>query len=263
MPANAAAENVLGTMGTVCWMIQLLPQIWKSWREKSTEGLADYLVLLWSISAWFLGVYAIVQDLNVPLIVQPQVFGFLALVSWAQCQYYARKRSLKVCLALFAGLLLLQAGFEVGMVYAVRPSFRAGNLRATQFFGIMASVLLSLGLLPQYYEIYRYREVFGISISFMAIDLLGGVFSDLSLVFKSRFDVIAGVAYSLVVVLDGIVIILALILNPLARKRRRRREVELSSARGEIATAASQADEDTEVERDREKRPSEGERVID
>lgn len=34
----------------------------------------------------------------------------------------------------------------------------------------------------------------------MTIDLLGGVFSDLSLVFKPRFDVIAGVAYSLVVV---------------------------------------------------------------
>lgn len=34
----------------------------------------------------------------------------------------------------------------------------------------------------------------------MTIDLLGGVFSDLSLVFKPKFDVIAGVAYSLVVV---------------------------------------------------------------
>ena len=53
---------------------------------------------------------------------------------------------------------------------------------------------------PQYYEIYKYREVIGISIPFMVIDLLGGVFSDLSLVFKPKFDVIAGVAYSLVVV---------------------------------------------------------------
>ncbi|GJE88352.1 PQ-loop repeat-containing protein [Phanerochaete sordida] len=222
MPDNAVAENVLGTLGTVCWMVQLLPQVWKSWREKSTEGLSDYLVLLWSIAAWFLGVYAIVQDLNVPLIIQPQIFGFLTLLSWAQCQYYGRKRPLKVCVTLFATIMLCQAGFEVGMVYAVRPSFRAGNIRGTQFFGIMASVLLSLGLFPQYYEIYRYREVIGISIPFMMIDLLGGVFSALSLVFKPKFDVIAGVAYSLVVVLDGIVILLALILNPLARRRRQR-----------------------------------------
>ncbi|KIP03013.1 hypothetical protein PHLGIDRAFT_121965 [Phlebiopsis gigantea 11061_1 CR5-6] len=107
------------------------------------------------------------------------------------------------------------------MVYAIRPSFNAGNIRPTQFFGIMSSILLSLALFPQYYEIHRYHEVKGISIPFMAIDLMGGVFSDLSLVFKAKFDVIAGVAYSLVVVLDGIVILAAVILNPMTRKRRR------------------------------------------
>ncbi len=40
----------------------------------------------------------------------------------------------------------------------------------------------------------------GISLTFMAVDLLGGVFSILSLAFKSHFDVTAAVAYSLVVV---------------------------------------------------------------
>lgn len=40
--------------------------------------------LLWGISGAFLGVYVVVQDLNVPLIVQPQVLSFLSLVSWAQ-----------------------------------------------------------------------------------------------------------------------------------------------------------------------------------
>jgi PQ loop repeat len=53
---------------------------------------------------------------------------------------------------------------------------------------------------PQYYEIYKYRKVLGISIPFMAVDLLGGVFSDLSLVFKQHFDVVASTTYSLVVV---------------------------------------------------------------
>ena len=70
MPANPVAENVLGTMGklafvsnldireleagtdidsrllvagTICWTIQLVPQVWKSWRTKSTEGLSEYL----------------------------------------------------------------------------------------------------------------------------------------------------------------------------------------------------------------------------
>lgn len=53
---------------------------------------------------------------------------------------------------------------------------------------------------PQYYEIYLHGEVVGISILFIAIDCLGGVFSVLSLVFKEEFDVIAGVTYSLVIV---------------------------------------------------------------
>ena len=53
---------------------------------------------------------------------------------------------------------------------------------------------------PQYYEIYKFGEVKGISMFFMAVDILGGVFSLLSLVFKEDFDVLAGVAYSLVVV---------------------------------------------------------------
>ena len=34
----------------------------------------------------------------------------------------------------------------------------------------------------------------------MFVDMMGGVFSVLSLVFKTEFDVIAGVTYSLVVV---------------------------------------------------------------
>src|SRR6267142_125416 len=53
---------------------------------------------------------------------------------------------------------------------------------------------------PQYYEIHKYRAVLGISLTFMAIDLLGGIFSLLSLVFKRQFDVLAAVAYSLFVV---------------------------------------------------------------
>lgn len=53
---------------------------------------------------------------------------------------------------------------------------------------------------PQYYEVYRRHEVVGISILFMVIDCLGGVFSTLSLAFAEKFDVIAGVTYSMVVV---------------------------------------------------------------
>lgn len=62
MPTNSVAENVFGTLGesfvsfqifisidvyslgTICWSGQILPQIWKSYREKSTEGLSHWLM---------------------------------------------------------------------------------------------------------------------------------------------------------------------------------------------------------------------------
>lgn len=78
----------------------------------------------------------------------------------------------------------------------------------------------------------------------MTIDMLGGVCNDLSLAFKSQFNVIGGVSYSLVAVrsamhrnccylclacltgahqvMDAGVVLLALILNPVAARRRRR-----------------------------------------
>ncbi len=155
------------------------------------------------------------------------------------------------------------------MVFAVRPSYEHGNHRGVDFFGVFASVMLTAGLLPQFYEIYKYKEVIGISKLFMLVDLLGGttpsnshipkidtvlgVFSLLSLVFRDTFDVLAGVAYSLVVVssprdayffpthvsqvLDGLVIILAMILNPLARRRRRRAASEEEALETPTATS--------------------------
>lgn len=95
--------------------------------------------------------------------------------------------------------MLLVGGLEASMVFAIRPSYNNGNIRGVQFFGIFSSILLSAALLPQYHEIFKRKEVVGISIAFMLIDILGGIFSDLSLMFKEEFDIIAGVAYSLVV----------------------------------------------------------------
>jgi len=84
------AANVLGTIGTVCWCVQLAPQIWRNYRTKSTEGLPASMMLIWSVSGVPFGVYAVAQQFNVPLIVQPQCFCVLCGVSWAQCLVYGR-----------------------------------------------------------------------------------------------------------------------------------------------------------------------------
>ncbi|KAL8778857.1 MAG: hypothetical protein Q9213_007211 [Squamulea squamosa] len=55
------SANVLGTIGTVFWCIQLIPQIWYNWRQKKTDGLPGLMMFLWAVSAVPFGVYAIVQ----------------------------------------------------------------------------------------------------------------------------------------------------------------------------------------------------------
>ncbi|KAG8958273.1 hypothetical protein FRC03_009287 [Tulasnella sp. 419] len=224
MPVNEVAENVLGTIGTILWTIQLIPQVWKSWREKSTEGLSGLLMLIWSISAVFLGIYVIAEDVNIPLIIQPQLFGALAAVSWVQCLYYGEKRSFKICLLILFVYLAAFGGFEAGMTFVVRHALESGNKRVGQFFGIFSAVLISVGLIPQYIEIWKRKEVIGISMLFMLIDMSGGVFSVLSLVFRERFDVIAAITYIAVIVLDGVIVLAAIILNPRARRRREREQ---------------------------------------
>ncbi|KIK60897.1 hypothetical protein GYMLUDRAFT_43475 [Collybiopsis luxurians FD-317 M1] len=240
--SNSVAENVFGTAGTIFWTIQLIPQMWKSFRAKDTTGLSDWMILAWAVSGPLLGIYSVINDLSIPLNIQPQIFTALALCSWGQCQYYGRGRSLRstVLLSLLLGIIF--GGFELGMVYALRPSYDRGeesSNRGVEFFGIMSPVLLALSFIPQYYEIYRRKEVIGISIIFMAVDLLGGVFSDLSLAFKSgKFDAIAAVTYTLVIVMDSVIIIAACVLNPLARRRQLRsvapEVIELGSSRGPV-----------------------------
>ncbi|WVQ71640.1 hypothetical protein IAR50_001180 [Cryptococcus sp. DSM 104548] len=221
MKQNKAAENALGTIGAIFWMIQIAPQIIKSHREKTTKGLSASLMFIWALASLFLGAYNVVQELSIPLQIQPQAFGALAAVSTCQCLHYERGYSKKKVWALFIGFCSIFAGFEAGSVYALRAGLGNGVEWPITMYGYIAAVLLAVALLPQYWEIYRFKEVIGISLMFMAVDILGGIFSFASLFFRTDLDVAAFVSYVLVVILDGIVVLLYFILNPIARRRRR------------------------------------------
>jgi len=56
--------------------------------------------------------------------------------------------------------------------------------------------MMCAALLPQYWQIYKHKEVIGISLLFVFIDMMGGVFNDLSLVFRAKFDRIAAATYT-------------------------------------------------------------------
>ncbi|OXG22212.1 integral membrane protein [Cryptococcus neoformans Tu401-1] len=238
MKENHAAENALGTIGAILWMVQILPQIIKSHREKTTKGLSASLMFIWALASLFLGAYIVAQKLSIPLQVQPQAFGVLAAVSWCQCLHYERGYSLKSVWAIFIGFCCIFAGFEAGSVYALWAGQRNGAEWPILMYGYISAVLLAVALLPQYWEIYKYREVIGISLLFMLVDILGGIFSFLSLFFRKDLDIAAFVSYALVVVLDSIVIILYFILNPIA-KRRRAREAEKQQTDSEAGTESA------------------------
>jgi hypothetical protein len=69
---------------------QLLPQIFINYRRHNTEGLQGSMMLLWASAGVPLGVYNIVEELNVALRVQAQILTLLSLVTWAQCLYYGK-----------------------------------------------------------------------------------------------------------------------------------------------------------------------------
>lgn len=77
---------------------------------------------LWGIAALPLGIYVIAQDLNVPLIVQPQLFGLLSLLSWGQCMYYGepQRRSRTWCALVLGGTLTIWGALEAAVVLALR-----------------------------------------------------------------------------------------------------------------------------------------------
>lgn len=123
------------------------------------------------MAAMFLGVYNILQNINVSLIVQPQSFGFFGSFCWVQCLYYGdgpepelggdyyidpkRKRrlpmSFKKTAIIFVAYLMFMAAFQAGSVFILRAAATGDppepNQGGVLFFGITAAVLISLGLL--------------------------------------------------------------------------------------------------------------------
>ncbi|CAF3602816.1 unnamed protein product [Adineta steineri] len=193
MVVNGAVENALATIGAVLWCVQILPQIWKSWRAKSTTGLSPWLMFTWMISLWVLGIYNITQKLSIPLHIQPEL-----------------------CACCF-----LSCAIQVGCVYALRTGIKNGVTWPIKMFGIIATVLLGGALFPQIWEIIKRKEVVGLSIKFIIIDMLGGAFSFA----PPPLDAFAASSYLIVVGMELLILLLATILNPIAYYRRRDEKV--------------------------------------
>jgi uncharacterized protein with PQ loop repeat len=170
----------------------LVPQITKNYRRHGTDGLSAVMMLSWAIAAVPFGIYTIAQYLNIPLQLQPQLFLVLCLITWGQCMYYDRGWSLRKCIIVITALSLLSGGIEVGVIFGIRVTHL--TIRAdckvpinngvdwpAKIFGALGLVMIAVGLVPPYIDIYKERRVRGFSFIFLVIDMGGAFFSLLSL----------------------------------------------------------------------------------
>lgn len=200
---NEAAENVLGTLGTVCWCIQLVPQIIRNYRVKDCEGFPPLMMALWAASGVPFSIYFIGIDGSIPLRVQPQLFTFFCLVSWMQSLYYPPMKLPMKRLVIYVTLFtLVSIGLEVGLILWLRPVYRNGKTWPMLIIGIIASILLTIGLIPPYFELAKRRgRVVGINFMFLFMDSLGALLSMCS-VLVGNMDIMSMILYALVLVLE-------------------------------------------------------------
>ena len=208
MASQNAAATALATVGTVLWCIQLIPQIYHNWKKKDCTGLPPHMMFLWVISGIPFAIFFLILDTNIILQIQPHLFTFFCGVGFVQSCYYPPVSMSKVkIIAITLGIIAVDIASEVGFVLWLRPLHARGIEWPAMIFGIMASVLLAIGLLPPYFELAkRQGQVVGINFVFIALDSLGAYFSIAS-VCVGEMDILSIVLYAVIAVLElGIVI---------------------------------------------------------
>ncbi|KAL3480548.1 hypothetical protein BJX99DRAFT_18508 [Aspergillus californicus] len=159
------------------------------------------MMLLWAVAGVPLGVYNIVEELNVALRVQAQILTFLSSVTWAQCLYYGKKYSIAKCAGAVVFLLAILGGIETGLIFGLRVAKDRGHEWPMILMAVLSACLLAAGVLRHYWDIYIHRTVRGISFIFVGIDAAGDLFSLVSVVFESKIDALGMVIYGTELVL--------------------------------------------------------------
>ncbi|KAL8905111.1 MAG: hypothetical protein Q9171_006807 [Xanthocarpia ochracea] len=198
------SANVLGTIGTVFWCIQLIPQIWYNWKQKKTDGLPGLMMFTWAVSAVPFGVYAIVQEAEIQYPYSSPAPGLLSsgfdelgpgpdIQSVHTHPAHPGYRQL-----LTTSSAPGESGQHLHLPQGSGPYSRGVEWPMT-LVGIISAVLLAGGLIPPYFEIAkRNGRVVGINFIFLSIDWLGAFFSLMALVAQRTFDVLGGVQYIVV-----------------------------------------------------------------
>ncbi|KAL6945371.1 hypothetical protein ACO0QE_002823 [Hanseniaspora vineae] len=197
-------STIAATLGTVCWCVQLIPQIIFLYRKKDCTGFPPIFMFLWVICGIPFACYTLISHANIVIEIQPHLFMFFCSISYAQSLYYPPygQRSIKKVLLHLIPIFLIDIAFECGFVIWLRPMYAKGVTAPGIVFGTVASVLLAAGLVPPYWELAkRNGEVVGISFIFLGVDSLGAYLSILSVIL-GNMDIMGIVLYSIVAALE-------------------------------------------------------------
>ncbi|GME96370.1 hypothetical protein B5S28_g3540 [[Candida] boidinii] len=203
MANDDVTSNVLGTIGTVCWCIQLTPQIYTNWKTKDTEGFPPIFMFLWAASGVPFGIYFMMSDSYIPMQVQPQMFTFLCTLAWIQSMYYPPNPVPKKKIIIYASsFVLISLALELGFILWLKPVYKNGTTWPSLIFGILASIILAAGLLPPYFELFkRQGRVVGINFLFLFLDSCGAIFS-MSSVLVGKIDIMGMILYAIILAME-------------------------------------------------------------
>ncbi|KAJ2863090.1 hypothetical protein GGH94_003833 [Coemansia aciculifera] len=152
------------------------------------------------------GAYAVADDLYFGLIIQPQIFALFTLVNILQVYWYGYKWRPATVAGACALLCVSYAGLHVGIWKADEHAIKQHQDGLATFLGVLPAVFIAAGFFPEFYVCVKDQSV-EMSNLFLTLDILGGVFSTISLAFDHTFDYVASITYLVVVLLD---IVLAL-----------------------------------------------------
>lgn len=83
---------------------------------------ASTVMFLWALCGVPFGVYTVVQNFNIPIQVQPQVFMVLCLVSWAQTLIYQNKWRVWTTTLLAVSIGAVFGGVEAALILTIQVS---------------------------------------------------------------------------------------------------------------------------------------------
>ncbi|AOA61173.1 hypothetical protein PP7435_CHR1-0320 [Komagataella phaffii CBS 7435] len=204
MAITEVVSIVTGTIGTILWCIQLIPQIIYNYRNKNCEGLPPLMMFLWAASGIPFAIYFIVRDSYIPMQVQPVLFSALCAISWIQTLYYppSQLKIVKI-VSLVSVFLVIALGMMMGFIMWLRPLYIDENLEwPSLIFGILASIMLLAGLVPPYIELAKRKgRVLGINFVFLSMDSAGAAFSMIS-VLVDKIDIMGAILYAVVLIME-------------------------------------------------------------